>query len=261
MKKFERQKVSFRNTQMLLSRGRKLERNHVLYRCPKSHYYFLPTYYTIETDLYCPCCSSSMVKKDKVYVTSYLRELARKNSGSFLTGDYINKDFKYIWRCMIGHNFTRTINEVENGDWCLICGLIECYEKGNKRIAFGYERILKNKELIKERSEEFYDNKIDINEKFHISCKKGHKWESSIFNIFSLNEKCPFCNKKMKFYNIEYARKIAKKHKGRCLSRNYIDSITPLHWRCANMHTWDESLFSIDSQKRWCMVCFENGNI
>ena len=49
-------------------------------------------------------------------------------------------------------------------------------------------------------------------------------------------------------------RRLAKRRGGRCLSRRYIDSRTPLSWRCRLGHCWKAMATNV-SKGSWCPEC------
>jgi hypothetical protein len=55
-------------------------------------------------------------------------------------------------------------------------------------------------------------------------------------------------------FHIQDMRIIAQQLGGKCLSKEYIDSYTPLKWMCENGHTWDLPYSKI-SQGAWCSQC------
>lgn len=52
---------------------------------------------------------------------------------------------------------------------------------------------------------------------------------------------------------------IAKLNRGACLSKEYINNLTHLLWRCNKGHTWEATPSSI-KQGSWCPVCFFSKN-
>jgi hypothetical protein len=54
---------------------------------------------------------------------------------------------------------------------------------------------------------------------------------------------------------IKTAKKIAKKHKGKCLSNIYLNSYTNLLWQCNKKHKWRANLNSIKNKNTWCPYC------
>ena len=47
---------------------------------------------------------------------------------------------------------------------------------------------------------------------------------------------------------------IAGIRNGRCLSKDYVNSVTPLKWMCSKGHTWDMTYRSVQ-QGGWCVQC------
>lgn len=53
-------------------------------------------------------------------------------------------------------------------------------------------------------------------------------------------------------------RRLAERRGGRCLSVQYVSTVSPLQWRCALGHEWQASLASIIRRNTWCPVCAGN---
>jgi len=54
---------------------------------------------------------------------------------------------------------------------------------------------------------------------------------------------------------LDMARKIAKKCHGECLSTEYINSKTPMLWKCHQGHIWSIPFNNIKNRKNWCPTC------
>src|SRR5665213_241226 len=61
-----------------------------------------------------------------------------------------------------------------------------------------------------------------------------------------------------KKFTIDDMQEYAKDKGGKCLSKEYVDSSSPLKWRCEKGHTFDAD-FQIIRQGGWCKQCM-NGN-
>jgi len=59
-----------------------------------------------------------------------------------------------------------------------------------------------------------------------------------------------------KNFTIDDMQDYAKDKGGKCLSKEYIDSSSPLKWRCEKGHTWDAD-FQIIRQGGWCKQCMK----
>ncbi len=55
--------------------------------------------------------------------------------------------------------------------------------------------------------------------------------------------------------NIQIAKNIALERGGECLSTEYKDNKTNLHWKCINNHTWWAPLAGIKNSGTWCSIC------
>lgn len=54
---------------------------------------------------------------------------------------------------------------------------------------------------------------------------------------------------------ISVARKIAKKHGGKLLSKQYLRNSKKLKWECSLGHSWFATLNSVKDRGRWCPAC------
>lgn len=55
-------------------------------------------------------------------------------------------------------------------------------------------------------------------------------------------------------YNLEYFQKLAKLKKGVCLSREYFNIKTHLHWKCEKNHIW-KAIPEVIKRGSWCPEC------
>jgi hypothetical protein len=85
-------------------------------------------------------------------------------------------------------------------------------------------------------------------------CKNGHIWEATPKNI-KKGRWCPFCVGK--YLTIEEMQNRAKKFKGKCLSKEYINAKEKLQWQCRVGHVWLATPDSIKSGN-WCPHCAGN---
>lgn len=94
----------------------------------------------------------------------------------------------------------------------------------------------------------YYNAKAHV----QIKCSKGHIWNSIPSKIIygSWCHKCTDTHP----LTISDCRDSARDHGGECLSHEYINSRTPMSWKCQNGHTWTTSANKIRSG-HWCPVC------
>ena len=65
---------------------------------------------------------------------------------------------------------------------------------------------------------------------------------------------CPFCSGKFN-NSLELCRSIAEGRGGKCLSTEYINEKTRMHWQCALLHEWWAPLEPIKNDGTWCPTC------
>lgn len=89
-------------------------------------------------------------------------------------------------------------------------------------------------------------------------CANGHEWEAIPSNVLR-GHWCKICGNerqgRAKAKSIEDAKALGRARGGECLSENYINNNTPLHWKCGVCgHTWEATESSIQ-QGSWCPRC------
>jgi len=84
-------------------------------------------------------------------------------------------------------------------------------------------------------------------------CSQGHKWSASWNAVRSGGTWCPTCARSR--ISIRDAQLLASSRGGECLSTEYLHSVVPLHWRCAQGHEWSASWNVVRSGGSWCPTC------
>ncbi len=88
--------------------------------------------------------------------------------------------------------------------------------------------------------------------KLEWECAKGHRWWSNPQNLRSAGSWCPRCSRNVVL--IEDMIDLAKRFGGRCLSKTYGGSVTPLTWRCKEGHVF-EKYPALVRTGHWCPEC------
>jgi hypothetical protein len=95
------------------------------------------------------------------------------------------------------------------------------------------------------------------------SCGRGHVWEASANRILHHGPNgswCRECVNASHRLTLEDMRDLARSRGGECLSTEYVNSRTPLRWRCAKGHTWLAKPNKVKpygplQQGSWCPNC------
>jgi hypothetical protein len=95
-------------------------------------------------------------------------------------------------------------------------------------------------------------------------CANGHEWQATLGDVKHSGYWCPTCAGRRRRLTIEDMRRIARERGGECLSEEYVNSRTPLLWRCAEGHQWEATPDSIRSKRSngrgtWCGQCARRG--
>ena len=87
-------------------------------------------------------------------------------------------------------------------------------------------------------------------------CKLGHIWLTALRNIKHKNSWCPPCAKEAaQRLGLVAAQNSAAARGGKCLATTYSRNNDKLEWRCAEGHTWNATLHSVQTLRSWCPVC------
>ena len=188
---------------------------------------------------WCPECGGS-----KKLDISVFKKIAKERGGKCLSDEYVNIETNLEWECSEGHRWFATPNSVKNKPtWCYICA-------GNAKTP-----IEALQEIAKEKGGKCLSKDYQNNaSKICLVCKKGHHWETAVGNLKAGNW-CPTCGKSVRRFDIEVMHDEAEKHGGKCLSKKYMNTHTPLLWQCNKGHKWKAKPMII-RRGHWCKKCY-----
>jgi hypothetical protein len=86
-------------------------------------------------------------------------------------------------------------------------------------------------------------------------CAKGHIWMATPDQIKNRNIWCTKCNKiNKKAKMLNRLQIIAEQHRGKCLSKEYVNINTSIDWECQKGHRWSARPETVQNGK-WCPFC------
>lgn len=187
------------------------------------------------------------MKSNTKLTLDHAHEIAKNKKGKCSSVKYVNVDSKLQWECELGHKWESSLYNVRKlGTWCHYC-------VGFARLDLGEMQQLAKKSKGKCLSTVY----INSDTKLTWECEFEHQWEASPNSIKNTNSWCPECSGKKKL-TIEKMQEIAKDRGGKCLSIQYVNNKTKLHWECEKGHNWHSSPTSVITGKTWCPVCAAN---
>lgn len=212
------------------------------WRCDKGHVWEALPYSIKVMKTWCPQCAGT-VKGD----VKEMQQLAKSKSGKCLSKDYTDNKTKLEWRCSKGHIWKTTPSQIKSGAWCPYCAKNQPLSLKDAQIS------------AKSRSGEcLSDRYINNRSKLKWKCRKGHIWKNSLSHIKS-GQWCPICaierRSTKRRLSIEEVKYLAKRSKGKLLSKEYINAHTNLKWQCEKGHIWEATLLSVKYKGRWCPFC------
>jgi Zn finger protein HypA/HybF involved in hydrogenase expression len=104
-----------------------------------------------------------------------------------------------------------------------------------------------------ERSGKLISEKyLGIFEHLEWECVKGHRFKAAPNNVKNSGSWCPKCLGRGR--NIQDMHAVAVSRGGKCLSEEYINSVTPLQWECHEGHQWNARPNNVFFGT-WCPIC------
>ncbi|MBP7774161.1 hypothetical protein KA078_00040 [Candidatus Woesebacteria bacterium] len=172
--------------------------------------------------------------------------IAESRGGVCLTESYVNSSVKMRWKCKNSHVWEAAGADVKRSSWCPNCS-------GLKRLTIDVPKFIAEERGGICLSAEY----VNSSEKLLWQCEYGHTWQATLRDIKS-GTWCRICSYYYRAENkkngIDDAKQIAVIRGGKCLSRKYINSKSPLVWRCSIGHRWLTDYSNI-LQGSWCPEC------
>lgn len=173
-----------------------------------------------------------------------MRAVAASRGGECLATHYATMTTPVTWRCGKGHTWDCEFHYIKNkGQWCPECAQ-------NKKLTLADVHSLARK-----RGGECLASKYkSSNEPLLWRCSRGHEWKARPLDIKHKNSWCPHCAHVARL-SIDDAISAAHDHGGECLSKEYVNSASPLIWQCEKGHVWKNSLSGVRTNNQWCPYC------
>ncbi len=176
------------------------------------------------------------------------KQIGKDNNFECLSTEYTGPTSKLEFKCIKGHIFYRSMNDLNSKRFCDKC------PKNNYYSIDDIQRIVgeKNGKIL---STEF---KL-VTDVYKWECSKGHIWDAPAHNIIYHDSWCPPCSIYGDKWLISDMKKIANDREGKCLSDVYVNVTTELKWECKIGHQWKSKPFNI-LDGCWCPDCGSNAS-
>jgi len=214
------------------------------WQCAAGHHWKMAAA-RVRAGIWCRRC-----KDDSYWSLQDAQELARKHGGTCLSRRYVSFGTVLGWQCGSGHVFKLSHRQAVRRDslpkWCPDCSRYKYTIEDAQRMAG--ER---SGECLSAKSGSIYD-------RLKWRCARGHVWRAVLKSIVKGNW-CAACVREEQGFTLKGMREIARAHGGKCLSKKYVNSKTPLLWRCGRGHLvrlipWVVQARAATSEQ-WCTVC------
>lgn len=207
------------------------------WQCTKGHVWKATPTSIKHGSSWCPHCANNFP-----LAIEEMKELALKRGGNCLSSKYINSHSNLKWQCAKGHIWEAKPVYVKKKTWCPYC-------VGKARLTIDDMHKLAEERGGKCLSREYIGTQFKLRWK----CYRGHTWEARPGHIRNSNSWCPHCAKLFPL-TIEEMRKLAAKHRGKCLSEKYVNALAKLKWQCSEGHIWEAPPARIKGGQ-WCPYC------
>jgi len=120
------------------------------------------------------------------------------------------------------------------------------------------KRFVELSHLAEQRGGRLLSRKyVSAKTKLKWCCSKGHEWLATPNGIKN-GTWCPKCAAKKRVHDrkdsIEDMRVLAHERGGTCISKTYVNSTTPIEWKCAKGHLWKARPSNVKTGT-WCPTC------
>jgi len=174
--------------------------------------------------------------------------MAAKHGGICLSTTIKSSSDRARFRCRVGHEFARVVQDLHNGRWCSRC----------RQAPVGTLRRLR--QVIEGRGGVILDIEYQGSQTpVRVRCQEGHEWNVAPSNLLG-GSWCRECwvaasrGRPKPRLSIVDMQEVAQSRGGRCLSDTYVNVVTRLRWQCHDGHEWDATPVSVRSG-HWCSIC------
>jgi len=213
----------------------------LLWECKEGHIW-KSTPANVKSGKWCRKCSGYEKKTIKD-----MREFAKSKEGKCLSKHYLNQYTILLWECKQGHRWkSKSIHMINGNHWCPECAGVK------KGTIEQMHRIAKDRNG-KCLSKEYTNQRTPL----EWECKEGHHWWATPNDIKHSGYWCSECSGRKKL-TIELMQTLATSKGGKCLSTEYINSMTKLLWQCKEGHKWRATPSKIKNAGQWCPDCYRD---
>lgn len=175
-----------------------------------------------------------------------LHKIAKSKGGECLATKYLGCSSLLLFRCKRNHEWSATPSSIKQGRWCAVCA--------GKKIINPLDEIQK---IATERGGKCLSTEYKCcGSKLLFRCRDGHEWDAAPTHL-KKGSWCAICAGLKLINPLGEMREIAKSRGGECLSTEYVNSRSKLHFMCEKGHEWDAAS-GLVKRGGWCAVCSGN---
>lgn len=216
------------------------------FECPLGHIW-KTKHANIRRNLSCQVCYRKQCSEASLALVEQLRAIAASHGGRYLSRS--KRPEHHHFRCAEGHEWEATSSRIKRGAWCFPCG----HQRRGKEMLRS-DGLSQLHHAAQQRDGVCLDDVYQgMAHRYCFRCDVGHEWRADGNSILS-GSWCKECYRDNHNLTLEMAREKARERGGQCLSTEYKNSATPMHWLCDRGHSWHAPFLTI-RQGHWCHAC------
>lgn len=217
----------------------------LMWECAEGHQW-KANYNSVQHDTWCPECGREKSGLARRHSMEDAQKIAKERGGKCLSKKYEVYPNKLLWQCSEGHQWKSAYRNIQSGTWCPECDKLK---KGLARTV----SIEDAHKLAKENGGKCLSTKYEKSSaKLKWQCSEGHRWDATYESV-KRGSWCLKCSGTEQL-TLQEMQKIAKKRKGKCLSKEYKNGMSKLEWQCSEGHVWHARASHVKSGS-WCPFC------
>ncbi len=215
------------------------------FRCANGHEWVVVPDSILQGNWCRRCSNEARHAGQKERVLRRLQKIARKHGGVATGTVFARGRTRIVFRCARGHVWHSLPATVDRGGWCQVC-LRDSY----------LERLRK---VAEERGGQVLSRiYVDEDTRLQFRCADGHRFEQRAADTVR-GSWCPRCGalrraEKRRSPAMARFLGIVTERRGTVLTPVYVNSQTPMRFRCAEGHEWQTVPSSI-VRGSWCRAC------
>jgi hypothetical protein len=223
-----------------------------LWKCNKCNYKWESTWTNLfisKKKRWCPRCSGHVVLWEDILESSKKANF----KPLFKFSDYQKNSIKMPFQCLeCGEISNKEYSSIQQGKTCDLCAR----KRRSQTRKSNTHDISELKEIAQNKGGDCLEKEyLGVDEKHWFICKKGHKWQTTAYNILKNISWCSVCSGRLPSEKLaEELKAIAEKRGGKLLSTKITNKAKKYKFKCNNQHPFFKTYSKLKAGQ-WCPEC------